>query len=62
MFDQIERTTLYPDRVIIGLKPNHGTSPIEIPIRMDRTRAELIVTSMDPAQQPTVPRIDKILV
>lgn len=62
MFDQIERATLYPDRIVVGLKANHGTSPIEIPIRMDRTRAELIVTSRDPAHQPTLPRIDKTLV
>ncbi len=29
---------------------------------MDRTRAELIVTSRDPAQQPTNPGIDKTLI
>jgi site-specific DNA recombinase len=60
--DRIERATLHLSRVVVDLKPGNGTSPIEIPIRMDRTRAELIVTSRDPAHQPVVPRVDKTLI
>jgi site-specific DNA recombinase len=61
-FDRIDRATLYLDRVVIELKPGGSNSPIVYPIRMDRTRAEVIVTSRDPASQPAVPKIDKALV
>jgi len=61
-YGRIERASIYLDRVVVELKLGNGKSPIEIPIRMDRTRAELIVTSRDPAKQPTSPRIDKTLI
>ena len=61
-FDRIDRATLYLDRLVIDLQLGGGNSPIVHPIRMDRTRAEVIVTGRDPASQPVVPKIDKSLV
>lgn len=61
-FAEIQRATLYNDRIVVEPFDPLKRKPFEIPIQIDRTRAEVIVTSRDPADQPVAPKIDRRLI
>jgi site-specific DNA recombinase len=61
-FDQLARAKLFTDRIVVETVPDAGMKPFEIQIRLDRSRAEIFMTSKEPGHQPVLPRIDKVLI